>query len=228
MRTSMLILSTALLLTACGAAPVAAPVENTQSALWGPAPSWSLCLSDVERSWATDVKSDLSDWKTLDCPAQFGDFVLTAITATNSPLLSGSPHIAKLEGTCSEFGLASQESATLYSKTSRTVGRTLDILDRSRFSASENGPLLDYGMVGSVILGLDAQAGFVKNLGFTPKYAYVWRDADSASWYGNPYASVVTLGCATDNMVVTSIAVRHDSDGKIRAVRTHCRALAYH
>lgn len=42
----------------------------------------------------------------------------------------------------------------------------------------------------------------------------------------NAYASVVALGCP-DNMVVTSLAVRHDSDGKIREVRTRCRALAY-
>lgn len=94
----------------------------------------------------------------LDCPAQFGDLVLTAITATSSPLLSGTPHIAKLEGTCTEFGLASQHSASIYSKAPGTIARTLDVLDGSRFGFSENGPLLDYGMVGSVLLGLDVQA----------------------------------------------------------------------
>jgi hypothetical protein len=209
--------------------------------------SWKLGSSEETVSWTSGFDKDLSQWKTVDCHAEFGErFALTGLIGYKEPSLNLDSFIARLRATCMDLDRTSTRAEQVFtSKNHRDTPYELDSLDwqgHKEFVCSgdfTDGPMNTTGLVGEMEIGTNPGNDYVQNFRFFLRCPRVWSE-DYVTWQSVGHSNQMIddsnytmfdrkrLSCPADDYVVTGIQLRFEvGKGKIRDLRLLCRKLIY-
>lgn len=212
-----------------------------------PSSAWKLGSKETRVSWSSGKDDDLSQWKTVDCYAEFGArFALTGLVGHKEPPLNLDAFIAKLTAQCTDLDRTSTRTATVFtSKNHRDTAYELDSRNWQGFKefvcspTYTDGPMSVTGLIGEMDLGTNPGNDYVQNFRFFLRCSRVWSDdlvtwqvaGDSNQMIGDSNYAMFhrkRLSCPGEDHVVTGVQLRFEvGKGKIRDFRLLCRQLIY-
>jgi hypothetical protein len=209
--------------------------------------AWKLGSKEEKVSWSSGKDDDLSQWKTVDCYAEFGQrFALTALVGHKEPSLNLDAFIAKLSARCTDLDRTSTRTEVVFtSKNHRDTAYELDSRNWPGFkefvcsSTYTDGPMEVTGLIGEMDIGTNPGNDYVQNFRFFLRCSRVWTD-DFVTWQTAGDSNQMIddsnyvmfhrkrLTCPGEDYVVTGIQLRFEiGKGKIRDLRLLCRQLIY-